>query len=331
MNTQVEQPPRTKVLFALAIVYVIWGSTYLGIRFAIESFPPFTMAGIRYLVAGLLMYGFARPTVRVGPSRIEWRDATIIGGSLLVCGNGGITFAEQYLPSGLVALLVTTLPVYMTLFAWWIGISNRPNYKVFVALFIGIIGVLILTSARKSSEASWNPGVVVPLIASAIWAAGSLFAKRAAKPSSANLSIGMQMIAGGVILLCLGLGFGEWARIRPELITIKSIVSLLYLVVFGSIIAFSAYVWLVRSCSPALVGTYAFVNPVVAVFLGWMFAGETIDLRMIIGSVVILVAVGLIILFPVPYRNSPSPAAFEREQAYRRKEESGPFVSDLKT
>jgi drug/metabolite transporter (DMT)-like permease len=274
------------------------------------------MAGARFFIAGLILYIFARSTKGAKPTPLEWRDATIIGASLIMCGNGGVTFAEKYLPSGMVAMLVATVPVYMTLFAWGIGMSSRPSYKTFLALLIGITGVFILTSSHEAQQTNqdWAIGITIPLIGSAIWAGGSLFAKKAAKPSSSNLSIGMQMITGGALLLCLGLAFGEWRQLHFELLSTKSVYAFLYLVFFGSIIAFSAYVWLIRSCSPALVGTYTFVNPVVAVFLGWLFGQETIDLRMISGSIVILVAVGLIILFPVPTRQAEPPkssTAFE--------------------
>jgi drug/metabolite transporter (DMT)-like permease len=299
------------VLIALLTVYIIWGSTYLGIRLAIASIPPFFMAGTRYLVAGGAMFLFALLRGAKLPSLVEWRDAVIVGGCLLLVGNGGVTFAEQYVPSGTAALLIATVPVFLTLFAWVTKLGPRPSGMICVALVLGLIGVSILsrptghTNVSAADQYNWYAGIIALLLASAVWAGGSLYARKAARPSSAIAAVGIQMICGGALLLLVSVSTGEAARFNWSRVTAESSIAWVYLVVVGAIIAFTAYVWLVRVCSPALVGTYAFVNPAVAVLLGWAIAGETLDSRMISGAGVILVAVVIIVLFA----NRPSRTA----------------------
>jgi drug/metabolite transporter (DMT)-like permease len=299
--TETVSPNRLLMLGALLTVYVIWGSTYLGIRLAIASIPPFFMAGTRYLAAGGAMFLFAWVRGAKMPSLVEWRDAVIAGGSLLLVGNGGVTFAEQYVPSGTAALLIATVPVFLTVFAWLTGLGPRPGRVVCLALLLGLLGVSILARPGVKSSLSyqnnWYVGIIVLLIAAAVWAGGSLYSRKAARPSSAIVGVGIQMISGGALLLLVSLSTGEAARFDWTRVTAPSAFAWLYLVVFGAIIAFTAYIWLVRVCSPALVGTYAFVNPVVAVLLGWAIAGENLDGRTICGAAVIVVAVVIIVLF----------------------------------
>jgi drug/metabolite transporter (DMT)-like permease len=282
---------------------VIWGSTYFGIRLAIESIPPFFMAGTRYLAAGGTMFLFALSRGAKLPSKTELRAAFIVGGCLLLGGAGGLTFAEQYVPSGTAALLVATVPVFLTIFAWITRLTARPSRTVLFALLLGIAGVFILSrpdlhSALSSNgQSNWYLGVTVLLISSSIWAAGSLYSKNAARPSSAILGVGIQMISGGALLLVASALSGEPSRFDWAKVSVQSFLAWWYLVIFGAIIAFTAYVWLVRVCAPSLVGTYAFVNPVIAVFLGSVFAGEELTLRTISGAAVIVVAVAIIIFF----------------------------------
>ena len=298
---QTVTPNPLLMLGALVTVYVIWGSTYLGIRLAIASIPPFFMAGTRYLAAGGAMFLFAWFRGAKMPSLVEWRDAVIAGGCLLLVGNGGVTFAEQYVPSGTAALLVATVPVFLTVFAWLTGLGPRPSTVVCLAVLLGLLGVSILArpgvKSNLSEQNNWYVGIVVLLIAAAVWAAGSLYSRKAARPSSAILGVGIQMVCGGVLLLLVSLSTGEAARFDWTRVTAQSAFAWVYLVVFGAIIAFTAYIWLVRVCSPALVGTYAFVNPAVAVLLGWAMAGENLDGRTVAGAAVIVVAVVMIVLF----------------------------------
>ncbi|MBV8098735.1 MAG: EamA family transporter [Verrucomicrobia bacterium] len=287
------------VLVALLAVYIIWGSTYLGIRLAIASIPPFFMAGTRYLAAGGLMFLFALCRGAKMPSLVEWRDALILGGCLLLVGNGGVTFAEQYVPSGTAALLVATVPVFLTIFAWLTKLGPRPSGMICIALLLGLLGVSILSRPASSpgNQIHWYMGIVALLAAAAVWAGGSLYSRKAAHPSSPIVGVGIQMICGGALLLLVSISTGEFGRVDLGRVTGESFLAWLYLVVVGAIIAFTAYVWLTRVISPALLGTYAFVNPVVAVLLGWAIAGETLDSRTISGAAVIVVAVVIIVVF----------------------------------
>jgi drug/metabolite transporter (DMT)-like permease len=299
----IASPNPLLVLIALLTVYVIWGSTYLGIRLAIASIPPFFMAGTRYLAAGAAMFIFALFRGAKMPSPVEWRDALILGGCLLLGGNGGVTFAEQYVPSGTAALLVATVPVFLTIFAWASKLGPRPSVMVSVGLLLGLLGVSILSRPSPQSTVSpgnqfhWYIGIIALLVAAAVWAWGSLYSRKAAHPSSPIVGVGIQMICGGALLLLVSISTGEAGRVDLGRVTAESFVAWLYIVVFGAIIAFTAYIWLTRVISPALLGTYAFVNPVVAVLLGWAIAGEQLDSRTISGAAVIVVAVVLLVVF----------------------------------
>ncbi len=287
------------VLGALLTVYVIWGSTYLGIRLAIASIPPFFMAGTRYLAAGGAMFLFAWVRGAKMPSLVEWRDAVIAGGCLLLVGNGGVTFAEQYVPSGTAALLVATVPVFLTIFAWIARLGPRPSWMICLALLLGLIGVSILAPPSVQSGLSpgdqynWYVGIVALLVAAAVWAGGSLYSRKATRPSSAIVGVGIQMICGGAMLLAVSISSGEPGRFDWSRLTAQSAFAWVYLVQF---LALSLrlplfYIWLVRVCSPALVGTHAFVNPVVAVLLGWAIAGEKLGWADRSGTAVLVGAV----------------------------------------
>ncbi|MBV8214703.1 MAG: EamA family transporter [Verrucomicrobia bacterium] len=297
---EIASPNPLLVLTALLTVYVIWGSTYLGIRLAIASIPPFFMAGTRYLAAGGAMFLFALFRGAKMPSLVEWRDALILGACLLLAGNGGVTFAEQYVPSGTAALLVATVPVFLTIFAWLTKLGPRPSGMICIALLLGLSGVWILSRPGSQSAMSpgnqfhWYAGIIALLVAAALWAGGSLYSRKAAHPSSAILGVGIQMVCGGALLLLVSVSTGEAGQVDLGRVTAESFLAWLYLVVFGAIIAFTAYIYLTRVCSPALLGTYPFVNPVVAVLLGWAIAGEELDRRTISGAAVIVVAVVII-------------------------------------
>jgi drug/metabolite transporter (DMT)-like permease len=311
------------VLTALLTVYIIWGSTYLGIRLAIASIPPFLMAGTRYLAAGGAMFLFALMRGAKMPSLVEWRDALIVGACLLLVGNGGVTFAEQYVPSGTAALIIATVPVFLTLFAWWSKLGPRPSVTVCVALLLGLLGVSILsqpnpqTGHSPSNPSNWYTGIAALIAAAAVWAGGSLYSRKAARPASAIVGVGIQMICGGVLLLLVSLATGEPAGFKWNQVTAESAIAWVYLVVVGAIIAFTAYVWLVRVCSPALVGTYAFVNPVVAILLGWAVVGEELNSRTISGAAVIVVAVVIIVLFANRNNRTAAPAGRTRLRLVR--------------
>jgi drug/metabolite transporter (DMT)-like permease len=303
---------RWRIALAFAAVYLIWGSTYLAIRFAIETIPPYLMGGVRFLIAGGALYGVLRWRGVRAPSQRQWRSALIVGGLLLFGGNGGVIVAEQYVPSSLAALIVAMVPLWMVLLNWWWGDRARPNAGTALGVGLGLVGiVLIAAPGQAAAEGAVNPiGLVILIGASLSWSIGSLYSRKAALPSNALLSTSMEMLAGGGLMMIAGLLLGQGAQIHFDQISVLSLSALGYLVVFGSLIGFSAYVWLLKVSTPARVSTYAFVNPVVAVFLGGAFAGEALSLRVLIAAAVIIVAVMLITFNQAmrPSRSAPVPA-----------------------
>src|SRR5262249_46985019 len=271
--------PQLKLVAAFLAVYIIWGSTYLAIRFAVETIPPFLMAGVRFFIAGALLYILARLRGADRPKAIHLRSAAAVGGLLLVSGKGAVSWAEQSVPSSLAALLISTVPLWMTIIEWLRPGGTRPSLPVVCGLLLGFAGVALLFGpgtlvGSAAGTGASLVGVVVILLASWSWASGSLYSRTAPLPASAPLSNGMEMLAGGALLLILGLATGEAGQVQVAQISLRSVLALLYLVIFGSIVAFSAYIWLLKTTTPARVGTYAYVNPVVAVLLGVAFNGE---------------------------------------------------------
>jgi len=288
------------LLAAFAAIYIFWGSTYLAIKYAIETLPPFLMAGTRFLSAGLILYIWARFSKDYEkPKPAHWRTSFIVGSLLLVGGNGGVVFAEHYIPSSLAALLVATEPFWIVLLGWlWLK-GGRPNLKVALGLLIGFIGVWLLVSGQGDNGAGVDNSkqfiASIAIIASAFfWATGSIYGLRAPVPKSSLLTAGMQMISGGSVLLAIGLLTGEWSKFNLGEVSANSWLGLVYLIVFGSLVGFTAYSWLLKNAQPALVATYAYVNPVIAVFLGWLIAGESFTSQMLIGAGVIVGSVVLI-------------------------------------
>lgn len=293
------QQSRWLIYAAFAAVYLIWGSTYLGIKYAIESLPPFLMAGTRFLVAGAALYAWAwvrgeRSGAAEHPRRALWRTAFIVGGLLLLCGNGGVTWAERSIPSGLAALLVATEPLWIVLLNWARPGGVRPGFRVLLGLLVGFAGVWLLIGKGISGGEVDLFGAALVIGAAFAWAAGSIYSLRAPVHSSPLLASGMQMLAGGALLMFTSLLAGEWTSFDLSKVSAVSAGALLYLIVFGSIIAFTAYSWLLRVTTPARAATYAYVNPVVAVLLGWAMASEALSWRMLTGAGVIVAAVALI-------------------------------------
>lgn len=290
-HTAAQSAPRWKIIAAFAAVYIIWGSTYLGIRFAIETLPPFLMAGTRFLIAGTILYTWRRLSGSVGPVRVHWRSAAIIGGLMLLGGNGGVTWGEQTVPSGLAALLVATVPIWIaTLDALRPG-GTRPSGMVIGGLLLGFLGIVLLVGPESlaGNGTLHLAGVLVILAGSLLWAIGSLYSKEAPLPEDPLLGIGMEMLMGGAWLWLAGTLTGEWSQLNPGAVSLRSGAALGYLTLAGSLVGFSAYVWLLRVVPPARAATYAYVNPVVAVVLGWALAGESL-------TPMTLVAAGVIIL-----------------------------------
>jgi drug/metabolite transporter (DMT)-like permease len=300
----VASPQRWLVLAAFAIVYIVWGSTYLAILFAIETLPPFLMAASRFLVAGGVLYWFAR---RYGgaaaPTRAEWRTTAIVGVLLLVFGNGLVVWAELRVASGVAALIVGVVPCCMVLVDWLRPNGPRPGAQVVMGLVLGLAGLFVLIGpdALMGGGRADYVGVAALVIASFTWAVGSIYSRHVPMPRSAVLATGMEMLAASVGLAILALLHGDFAaHAGAASISLLSIAGWLYLVVFGSIVAFTAYVWLLRVSTPARVSTYAYVNPVVAVLLGYAIAGEPLTTRMMVAAAVIVSGVVLITLVPKP-------------------------------
>lgn len=287
---------------AFAAIYFFWGSTYLAIKYAIETLPPFLMAGSRFLIAGSILYVWARLSPDYEkPTFAHWRTSFIVGTLLLLGGNGCVVFAEHYIPSSLAALLVATEPFWIVLLTWlWLG-GIRPNWKVALGLLVGFLGVYLLIGGQSSSAtvADVNGsgqilGAFFVMFGAFCWALGSIYGVRATTPKSSLLTSGMQMLSGGFVLSLVGTLTGEWSNFNIADVSTNSWLGFVYLIIFGSIVGFTAYSWLLKVASPSMVATYAYVNPVVAVFLGWVIAGESLTLQMLLGAGIIVGSVALI-------------------------------------
>lgn len=300
----VVSPARWLVLSAFAIVYLVWGSTYLAILFALETLPPFAMAAARFLVAGGAMYAFARVFGgAAAPTRVEWRTTAIVGVLLLVFGNGLVVWSELRVASGVAALIVGVVPCCMVLIDWLRPNGTRPGARVVMGLVLGLAGLFVLIGpdALMGGGRADYVGVAALVLASFSWAVGSIYSRHAPMPRSPVLATAMEMLAASVGLAILALLHGDFtARTGAAPISWISIAGWLYLVVFGSIVAFTAYVWLLQVSTPARVSTYAYVNPVVAILLGFAIAGEPLTTRMMVAAAVIVSGVVLITLAPKP-------------------------------
>ena len=290
----------TLVLVAFAAVYVVWGSTYLAIRIGMESFPPLILAGLRHITVGVFLYPIVSWKTGIRPTGANWKTAIVTGALLLFVGNGGVSWAEQTVPSGIAALLVATVSLWLVIVDWMRPGGVKPVPRVSVGLLMGFAGLALLVGPAQlgGSERVDPRGAAVLVIASLAWACGSLYSKHGGMPSSPMLGVAMQSFAGGVILLLAGWFAGEFQALHLGAVSLRSWLALAYLMVFGSGIGFSAYIFILHKSTAARVGTYAFVNPVVALFLGWLIVGETITLRTVIATAVILTAVILVITTP---------------------------------
>jgi drug/metabolite transporter (DMT)-like permease len=298
----------TRIWLPLAIIYVVWGSTYLGIRVAIDTIPPLLMTSARFLLAGVLLYGFALWRGEVAASRPgpkQWLFALAIGGALLVGGNGGVVLAERTVPTGVVALIVATVPLWMALIDR-IAFHHRLNWRVVTGLVVGFGGVAFLLGSPGPGRIDPG-GALLALLSPVCWATGSVFARHARLSIRPMVGTAMQMLSAGVVLAIFGTIAGEWRQVHLSAISLSSVLALAYLVVFGSLIAFSAYVWLLKAAPLSLVSTYAYVNPVVAVLLGWAFLSEPINPRILLAGAVIVAAVALIVSARLrPARTQPA-------------------------
>ncbi len=288
-------------------IYLVWGSTYLAIRFAVETIPPFLMAGTRNFLAGMILYIFMRLRGTPAPTKLHWKNAAIVGVLLLTGGNGLVSWAEQTVPSAITALLVGAVPLWMILIDWISGRyrdpDKRPNWLAFLGVFTGFGGIVLLVNPFQLGGAQVDLiGSGVLLLGALLWAGGSLYSREAVLPKAPLLGTGMEMIAGGLgSLLVSGLA-GEWGRLDLAAVSMKSLYGMLYLIVFGSLVGFASYTWLLRAAPTTLVSTYAYVNPIVAMFLGVALADEVITGQMLLAAAIILASVAIITFARQPSR-----------------------------
>jgi drug/metabolite transporter (DMT)-like permease len=292
-------PSRTKIIAAFAAIYLIWGSTYLGIRIAIETIPPFLMGGVRFVIAGTVLFLWMRARGEPRPTLIQWRSALIIGAFLILGGNGGVMWAEQFVPSGMAALLVAILPFWIVVIEW-IGPSHtRPSFGVAIGLVVGIAGLVVLIGPSAIAPSGSTGGLLLPaalvlMMSSLSWALGTFYSRTAPLPKNAFVSTGMEMLCGGALLILLAVFTGEPKHFDLADVSARSIGGFVYLTMIGSLVAFTAFIWLLQHQPPSRISTYSYVNPVVAVFLGWAIAGEPLTLRTVIAAAIIIAAVALI-------------------------------------
>lgn len=285
-----EQPgDKLKLVASFFAIYVIWGSTYLAIRYAVDGLPPFLMMGIRHVIAGGLLYIVLRLRGESAPARQLWLPSLIAGGVCFLGGHGLLAWAEIKVSSGLAALLIACEPIIMVVLARMMG-QEKFSSRTLFGLILGMAGIAVLfqTTARQGSVM----GALAVVVASVFWSVGAIYARGVKTGSSAGLFAAMQMIVGGILLLATGSALGE--KIHPAAVSLRCLSSLLYLIVFGSLVTFSAYTWLMRVTTAARVTTHCYVNPVVAVFLGWALAGETVTPSMLVGTAIVVASVILV-------------------------------------
>jgi drug/metabolite transporter (DMT)-like permease len=312
---------RPRVVLAFAIIYVVWGSTYLAIAYAIESIPPLLMMGLRSVAAGGLLYGWARVRGSAAPEWRSWRAAAIAGAFLFLGSHGLLAWAEQRVPTGLAALIVTTGTFWMILVEWaWPG-GRRPAMGAVAGALLGMSGVALLVGGGGAVDVV---GAVALTVAALLWSIGSLYGRSAPLPKSPAQATGMQLLAGGALLIAAAGATGELGRFDPGAVDARAVLALLYLIVFGSVVAFTAYVWLMRKTDAVKVSTHNFVNPVVAVLLGVVVADETLTPRMLVAGGIILVAVMLIQGLRLRHRRAPGRAVRSRTRPAKRRVPTAP-------
>ena len=291
-NSESQQPPRSQLILAFAALYLIWGSTYLAIKIAIETMPPFFMASSRFLIAGALLYGLARFKGANRPNTSQWKHSAIVGTFLIAGGNGIVTFAERWVDSNIAALIIASSPLFMTLLGWLGGVQKKPGWLGIGSLLLGLGGVAyLIESPNTSSESGRLGGYALVLLAVLSWTIGCIFAKRNPIKIDSWLNSSMQMICGSIACLVAGLCIGEINTFSIGEISARSWIAYIYLIIFGSIIGYTSYVFLLKHCAPTTVSSHAYVNPVVAVILGWLILDERLTQSGWIGSGLILISV----------------------------------------
>jgi len=297
--TATERPPTWKVLFAFAIIYFVWGSTFLAIRVGVREVPPFLLAGMRFLVAGFVLYAWMRARGTPSPTLREWGGASLIAVLIFVLDYGLLFWAEQRVPSGIAAVMMATIPVFMAISEILILRTQRLTPRLSLALLIGIAGVAVLMShSLNLGDAIDTAGACALIVAGISWSLATALTRKLPLPTAKAMSSGAQMLAGGVLLTLTAAALGEFRGFRLQSVSISAWLALGYLIVAGSIVGFTAYVWLIHHESPTKVGTYAYVNPVVAVLVGYFLGGEALGPRTIVGTLLVLVSVVVITAIP---------------------------------
>ena len=303
---------RLPIVAAFLAVYLIWGSTYLAIRFAIETLPPFWMAAVRYLIAGGVVFTWGMLRSGEWPSSRHWREAFVLGALFFLGGNGAVVWAERHVASGIASLLVATMPLWVVLLDWMRPGGRMPGAVVVGGVALGFTGVLVLVPPIGAGSVTDPLGALVLVAGALAWAIGSLYARHADLPRSLLMASGMEMIAGGVLLAVAGTFFGELREARALVVSPRSLAAVAYLIIVGSIVAFNAFRYLLERVAPARVSTYAYVNPVVAMILGWLAADEPITSRTLVGAAIIVSSVAMVIAGRAPERDAhqaPAPTA----------------------
>jgi drug/metabolite transporter (DMT)-like permease len=305
-------PATGKTLLAFAIIYLAWGSTYLAIRIGVREVPPFLFAAMRFLVAGVILYGWMLAKGERSPTKRQWASAGLLAVLIFVLDYGLLFWAEQRVPSGLAAIMMATIPAFMALSEILFLRTQRLTLRLAVALLIGLGGVAVLMShsLNLGGEPINTTGAIALIVGSLSWSIGSVLSRKLPLPTSKVMSSGMQMLAGGALLALASAVLGELRGFHPAAVSRAAWLSLLYLIVAGSIIGYTAYVWLIHHESPTKVGTYAYVNPVVAVLLGYFMGGEALGLRAVLGSLFVLVSV---VIITTTRANKPAPEALATE------------------
>ena len=288
------------LVLSFLIVYLLWGGTFFAMRIGVESFPPLILAGLRHLTVGMVLYPLLRWKTGIRPTVEQWKTAAITGVLLLCVGNGGVCWAEQTVPSGIAALLVATVTLWMVIVDWLRPEGRRPSARILLGIVMGFAGMVILVGpARLGLSGRVDPiGAGVLIAASLAWACGSLYSKHGTLPSSPMLGVAMQGLCGGAALWITAVLNGEVARFHPAAAPLRAWMAIGYLMVFGSCIGFTAYLYILKNSTAARVGTYAFVNPIVALIVGWSLGGEAMSARTLLAAAVILTAVVLVITAP---------------------------------
>ncbi len=288
---------KTKLWLALLALYLVWGSTYLAIRFAVETMPAFLHGSLRFLISGAILFIWRRAAGDAKPTPAQWKSTAIVGTFLLLGGNGLVSLAEKTVPSGIASLVIATVPFWLVLFESFRSGGGKPTWLSILGLVIGFGGVFLLIGPAKitGSQQSFDPfGVILLLVAAVLWAVGSIYSKGADLPRSTLLSTGMQMLMGSISLFIVSVATGELNGFSLGEVSMRSWWGLIYLITFGSLVGFVSYGWLLQNAPISLMSTYAYVNPVVAVFLGWLLAGELLNTRIAVASAIIIGSVILI-------------------------------------